>query len=104
MTVEYTICRLSRNGRVVGLGFAVDPMHVVTCAHVINKAHEGDEALPPRTLTQADFPDTGVTLTVEFLIGRHSGADPDQGAVREPLTGVFGAGWLAALGSGLVRR
>jgi WD40 repeat protein len=36
--VEHGICEVLRDGRAVGLGFAVDPAHVVTCAHVINSA------------------------------------------------------------------
>jgi WD40 repeat protein len=93
--VEYAICRLSRNGRPLGLGFAVDRQHVVTCAHVVNKAHDGDESLPHRGLEQADFPDTGVTLEVEFAIGRYSVNDPEPMTSRTPLIGsLVPSGWL----------
>lgn len=36
--VEHGICEVLRDGRAVGLGFAVDRTHVVTCAHVVNTA------------------------------------------------------------------
>lgn len=93
MSVEYAICKLSRNGRAVGLGFAVDREHVVTCAHVVNKAHQKDESLFARELAQADFPDTGVTLAVEFVIGSYwaTASGSDRVALTASLTSD---GWL----------
>jgi uncharacterized protein with LGFP repeats len=88
VSVEYSICRLSRNGRPVGLGFAVGREHVVTCAHVVNKAHQTDESLPTRELEQANFPDTGVTLAVEFVIGSYwaTASSSDRVALTASLT------------------
>jgi hypothetical protein len=95
VSIEHAVCRLSRNGRPVGLGFAVDREHVVTCAHVVNKAHHRDDSLPPRELEQADFPDTGVSLAVDFMIGSYSATVSSSGGDRATLTAsLTPAGWL----------
>jgi len=95
VSVEYAICRLSRGGLQVGLGFAVDREHVVTCAHVVNKAHQVDESLPARELEQADFPDTGVTLAAEFMIGSLPGTGRAKSDALAALAASLApGGWL----------
>lgn len=36
MNAERSICQILRDDVAVGLGFAIGPKHVVTCAHVVN--------------------------------------------------------------------
>lgn len=70
MSAERAICRLLAGAKLVGLGFAVDREHVVTCAHVVNKAHEASASALGRALEQADFPASDLRLTAVFAIAR----------------------------------
>ena len=86
---------LSRGGLPVGLGFAVDREHVVTCAHVLNKAHQVDKSLPTRELEQADAPDTGVIMAAEFIIGSSPTTGPARDEAQLALTASLApGGWL----------
>jgi len=61
--VEHGICEVLRQDRAIGLGFAVDPTHIVTCAHVINAAL----GRPDRVDRMR--PDTGDLIHVRFPLG-----------------------------------
>lgn len=64
--VEYAICEILRDGRPVGLGFAVGSSQVLTCAHVVNAA------LGRGTVEAAD--PGAANLSLRFPIGPGSGA------------------------------
>ena len=69
---EHAICQIVRNGRIAGLGFAVDGRHVVTCAHVINAALKPEG----RELREPSPPSAEFEFGVHFPIGpAGSGAD-----------------------------
>lgn len=80
--VEYGICEIYRQDRVVGLGFAVDATHVVTCAHVVNTALGRNDRL------ESGRPDPDDSLRVRFPIG---GAHDD-----DLFRSASVAGWLPA--------
>jgi WD40 repeat protein len=66
---EYGICEIFRGDRVTGLGFAIDPAHVVTCAHVVNSAlGRAGKRDPAR-------PGTAEVIRVRFAIGSTAGDD-----------------------------
>jgi Pentapeptide repeats (8 copies)/WD domain, G-beta repeat/Trypsin-like peptidase domain len=88
VSAERAICRLWFAGRLVGLGFAVDRGHVVTCAHVVNKALQVSGLDPGRELEEADYPETRVTLEAEFAIGLLSAGTVDS----EAIAGSVGSG------------
>ena len=78
--VEHGICEVLRDGRAVGLGFAVGPSHVVTCAHVINAA------LGRRDRVDGSRPRPDDSVRVRFPLGGRPGEESSRvGRV---------AGWL----------
>lgn len=70
--LEYAVCEVLRDGRPVGLGFAMDRSHVLTCAHVVNVA---------LGRVQREPGDPGAaTLRVRFRIGLPAGLDGERSA------------------------
>lgn len=75
---EHGICEIFAGDRVVGLGFAIDRAHVVTCAHVVNsalgRADKRDRARPGE----------GEAVRLRFAIGTTRG---DNGYRTASVTG-----------------
>ncbi len=91
-SAENAICEILRDGKPVGLGFALDPTHVLTCAHVLNTA---------LGRPQREASDPGLAIvTVTFPIGRSEGDTQRQATLGEWLPtdpARFDAGDLAIL-------
>ena len=84
--VEYGICEFLRDDRAIGLGFALDLTHVVTCAHVVNTA------LGRRDKRDLTRPGPGDVIRVQFPIGGAPDIDRHRKAsVVEWLPGSAGA-------------
>ena len=66
---EYGICEVFRGAYVTGLGFAIGPSHVVTCAHVVNSALGRAGKRDPARPGQAEV------IRVRFAIGSTVGDD-----------------------------
>ncbi|HEY5361237.1 MAG TPA: trypsin-like peptidase domain-containing protein [Streptosporangiaceae bacterium] len=74
IVVERGICQVLRDDHVVGLGFAIDADHVVTCAHVVNTALGRPDKLDPGR------PAPGDVIRVQFPIGNAPGGDTGRSA------------------------
>lgn len=82
VAVEHGICEIFGADRAVGLGFAVDRWHVLTCAHVVNTALGRRAQRDPRR------PDPDARVHLAFPIG--PGADGDRRRVASVVA------WLPA--------
>ena len=84
--VEYGICEFLLDDRAIGLGFALDLRHLVTCAHVVNAA------LGRRDKRDLARPGPGDVIRVRFPIGGAPDIDTSRKAsVVEWLPGSPGS-------------
>ncbi len=90
----FGICRVyGSSGRVLGLGFAVDREHILTCGHVVNSASG-------RQLRDETWPDPPAVLRIDFPIGMPHGETNERESHLTrwlPVEGPFDAFDMAVL-------